>query len=152
MTPSRTSSGSSRKFPHDPLELQSWFCFPCQPSDITMPQFGAGGAWIAAPHVNHRGTTSNNPILWRFEWPEDIKKSLISFQNPNGTITNSDHKLASGLIHLDVAAHCYDIRERTVLSKIDNMATMFWSRKGSTTTNKVPAYLLCLFSIHQRYH
>ena len=114
--------------------------------------YGAGGAWIAADHVDHRGETTNNPLLWRFEWPDDVKKALVSVENPKGTITNSDLELAGGLMHLDIAAQAYDIRERTVLSKTDNMATMFWSRKGSASTDKVPAYLLRLFGIHQRFH
>ena len=49
-------------------------------------------------------------------------------------------------------AQTFDIRERTVLSKGDNLATTFCERKGSTSTNKPPAYLLRLFGIHQRYH
>ncbi|KAL3810349.1 hypothetical protein ACHAXA_003078 [Cyclostephanos tholiformis] len=59
-----------------------------------------------------------------------------------GSITNSDLELAGGLLHLDALAHCFDIRERTVLSKGDNLSTTFWERKGSTTTNSPPAYLL----------
>ena len=46
----------------------------------------------------------------------------------------------------------YDVRERTVLSKTDNLAALFWQRKGSTTSDKVPPYLLRLFGIHQRLH
>ena len=72
--------------------------------------------------------------------------------NPNGTITISDLELAGSLLHLDVIAQNYDVRERTILSKTDNMATLFWTRKGSTSTSKVPAYLLRLFGIHQIYH
>jgi hypothetical protein len=46
----------------------------------------------------------------------------------------------------------FDIRERTILSKTDNLAALFWQRKGSTTSDKVPPYLLRLFGIHQRLH
>ena len=61
-----------------------------------------------------------------------------------------DLELAGGLLHLDALSHCFDIRERTVLSKGDNLSTRFWERKGSTTSDKPPAYLLRLFGMHLR--
>ena len=76
----------------------------------------------------------------------------MSAENPRGTITNSDLELAGGLMHLDCLAQTFDIRERTVLSHGDNLNTTFWERKGNTTTDSVPAFLLHLFGIHQRYH
>eukprot|EP00804_Cyclotella_cryptica_P004091 CCRYP_019114-RC/>CCRYP_019114-RC protein AED:0.35 eAED:0.10 QI:0/0/0/1/0/0/2/0/352 len=57
-----------------------------------------------------------------------------------------------GLIHLDCVAQTLDTGERTLLSKGDNLNTTFWERKGSTTTDSAPAYLLRLFGIHQRFH
>jgi hypothetical protein len=47
---------------------------------------------------------------------------------------------------------CFDIWERTVLSKGDNLSTTFWERRGSTTINSPPVYLLRLFGMHQRFH
>jgi hypothetical protein len=38
------------------------------------------------------------------------------------------------------------------LSKTDNLATLYWQRKGSTTPDKVSPHLLRLFGIHQRLH
>ena len=42
--------------------------------------------------------------------------------------------------------------ERTVLSKTDNLNTLFWQRKGSTTTDVCPSHILCLFGLHQCFH
>ena len=53
---------------------------------------------------------------------------------------------------MEALAQTFDIRERTVLSKTDNLNTLFWQRKGSATTEKAPAHLLRLFGIHQRFH
>ena len=92
------------------------------------------------------------PLLWRFEWQDYIQKRLISDRNPTGTISISDLELAGGLIHLDVLCQRYDIRERTILSKTDNLAALFWQRKGSTTSDTVPPYLLRLFGMHQQLH
>ena len=80
------------------------------------------------------------------------RQNLVIDKNPYGTITNSDLELAGGLLHQDIIAQHYDVRERTIVSKTDNLATMFWQCKGSTTTEKVPAHLLHEYSIYQRYH
>ena len=39
-----------------------------------------------------------------------------------------------------------------MLSREDNLATIFWERKGSTSSYKPDAYLLYLFGMHQRFH
>lgn len=114
---------------------------------------GAGGVWFPSSQAVPRGKwKANTPVVWRLRWPQFITDSIVSSDNPSGTITNSDLELAGGLIHLDCAAQTFDVRERTILSKGDNLNTTFWERKGSTTTNSVPAYLLRMFGIHQRYH
>ena len=114
---------------------------------------GAGGVWFPTKDLVPRaGVAPGQPLLWRFQWPEDIVNSLVSTSNPDGTITNSDLELAGGLLHLDALAQSYDIRERTIVSKTDNLPTMFWERKGSCTGNSPPAYLLRLFGMHQRFH
>ena len=113
---------------------------------------GAGGVWFPSSHLNPRGKFDHKPILWRYKWPDDIIANLVTTENPSGTVTNSDLELAGGLIHLEAIAQTFDVRERTFLSKTDNLATLFWQRKGSATTDKVPAHLLRLFGIHQRYH
>ena len=53
---------------------------------------------------------------------------------------------------MEALAQTFDIRERTVLSKTDNLNALFWQRRASTSSDKVPAHLLRLFGIHQRYH
>jgi hypothetical protein len=117
---------------------------------------GAGGVWFPHESLSPRGAVSDHlphqPIIWRYRWPQDIIDSLVTESNPSGTISNSDLELAGGLLHLDAIAQYYDVRERTILSKTDNLATLYWQRKGSATTIKPPAYLLRLFGIHQRFH
>lgn len=114
---------------------------------------GAGGAWFPSSQVNTRHNHApDTAIAWRLQWPPDITAALVSSDNPNGTITNSDLELAGGLLHLDACVHCFDVRERTILSRTDNLATLFWQRKGSSSLDSCPAHLLRLFGIHQRYH
>ena len=86
---------------------------------------GAGGIWFPAPSLRPREGYKNQPIVWRLKWPEFIVNKLVSSDNPNGTISNSDLELAGGLLHLEALAQCFDIRERTVLSKTDNLNALF---------------------------
>ena len=117
---------------------------------------GAGGVWYPHESLNPRAkptdVPSTAPIVWRYQWPQDIIDSLVTDKNPSGTITNSDLELAGGLLHLEAISQEFDVRERTILSKTDNLATLFWQRKGSATTTEAPAFLLRLFGIHQRFH
>jgi hypothetical protein len=113
---------------------------------------GAGGVWFPSTHICPRSGYGHKPVLWRLRWPPDIINKLVTSTNPNGTISNSDLELAGALLHLEAISQCFDVRERTIVSKTDNLNTLFWERKGSTTSGKVPAHLLRLFGIHQRYH
>jgi len=96
--------------------------------------------------------TAPPPLVWHTSFPTALTKHLISPSNPRGSLTNSDLKLAGSILHHNAAAHNYDIRERTILSKTDNTPTLYWQRKGSATTTAPPAHLLRLQAYHQRYH
>jgi hypothetical protein len=113
---------------------------------------GAGGNWFPGPHLAPRsGFTSTQPLVWRHQWPDFISSWLVVADNLHGS-TNSDLELAGGLLHLDALSQCFDIQERTVLSKGDNLSTTFWECRGSTSTNSPAAYLLRLFGMHQWFH
>ena len=60
-------------------------------------------------------------MIWRLRWPQEIIDRLVTADNPNGDITNSDLELAGGLIHLEALCQTFDVRERTLLSKTDNL-------------------------------
>jgi hypothetical protein len=123
---------------------------------------GAGGIWLPTEAAIPRneplvGDTVSphhlaHPIVWRTRFDPAITSQLASWTNPHGAINNSDLELAGGLLHHEAAAQCFDIRERTVLSKTDNTPTLFWQRKGSATTQGPPAYLLRAQALHQRHH
>ena len=108
--------------------------------------------WFPGEYLVPREGFEHKPLLWRLEWPQYIIDKLVTEDNPSGTISNSDLELAGGLLHLEAQSQVFDIRERTILSKTDNLNTLFWQRKGSASTEKVPAHLLRLFGIHQRFH
>ena len=79
-------------------------------------------------------------------------ESLVSWTNPQGTVNNSELELAGGVVHSDCVAQCFLVKERTNLSRTDNMAGLWWQRKGSATCTSAPAHLLRLQAMHQRFH
>jgi hypothetical protein len=109
---------------------------------------------ISSPTAPHAvpAARGHAPVLWRQPFPLSIQQQLVSFTNPTGTVTNSDLELAGVIAHQDVLAQTFDIRESTTATLSDNTPAVFWSRKGSTTTMKAPAFLLRLSSLHQRFH
>jgi hypothetical protein len=110
---------------------------------------GQGMGGVILPPSDH---ASVPPLIWRLPFPATVQKNLVSTTQPKGTITNSDLELAATIIQHDVICHTYDVREKTIHTSTDNQAAQVWQHKGSTTTNAVPAFLLCIQAIHQRFH
>jgi hypothetical protein len=131
---------------------------------------GAGGVWL--PHSTavprHQSLlvvdddaptglrtvqpTTPVPIVWRNTFPTLVQRALVSTDNPTGTINNSQLELLGAFWHDEVAARCFDVRERTIKSSTDNLATLFWYRRGSVTTTSPTATILRQQSMHQRFH
>jgi hypothetical protein len=110
---------------------------------------GQGMGGIVLPPSNQ---PTAPPLVWRLRFPTTVQQNLVSSTNPNGTVTNSDLELAATIIQHDAVCHTYDVREQTIHTGTDNQATQVWQQKESTTTNAVPAFLLRLQAIHQRFH
>jgi hypothetical protein len=77
---------------------------------------------------------------------------LVSFDNPTGSITNSDLELAGRIAHQDILAQEVNIAEANLATGTDNTPTLAWTIKGSTTTTRATAFLLRLSAFHQRFH
>jgi hypothetical protein len=84
--------------------------------------------------------------------PVAIQARLVTSDNRAGDITNSDLELSGSLFQQEAVAQCYDVRKRTTKDSTDNIATMYWTLKGSTTTAGPPSHLLRMATIHQRHH
>ena len=129
---------------------------------------GAGGIWLPEPSAIPRaqpalfavcGTSLRRaspsvpvPVVWRAEFPPAVVSRLVSWSNPHGDVNNSELELLGAYLHDDVAAQCWDVRERTIRSATDNLATLYWYRKGSVTTTSPTATLLRQHAMHQRFH
>ena len=90
---------------------------------------GAGGVWFPSEHLIAREGFENKPTVWRLKWPQYIIDRLVTSENPDGTISNSDLELAGGLLHLEALSQTFDIRERTVLSKQTTLTLCFGSER-----------------------
>jgi hypothetical protein len=92
------------------------------------------------------------PLLWWSKFDDRVTSQLVTFANPGGTITNSDLELAASVAHHDVLAQQVDVREATIHNLTDKTATMYWQRKGATSTTGPASRLLRIQSLHQRHH
>ena len=108
---------------------------------------GMGGVWL--PSVTH---SNLEPTLWRAKFPESIRKELVSFDNPEGTINNSQLELAGGIAQNDVLNQRVNCTGRTVVPMGDNTPATSWQHKGSASTVGPTAYLLRVNSLHQRHY
>ena len=104
------------------------------------------------PAARQRAQCSIAPIVWRMPFPSDVTARLSTYTNPHGELTNTDLELVGSILQSEAAVQCYDMRERTHLQRTDNIGTMFWQRKGSTTMVKPAASLLRYQAFHQRFH
>jgi hypothetical protein len=100
----RPGTGRSQRFPHH--DQNSWeqtdtlagasLWMPPATLDIAMhPSFvPPGGVWLAgwlkSSHTRRLATRI---------WLEEIQRNVVSFENPVGTLTNSDLGMAGMLIH-----------------------------------------------------
>ena len=53
------------------------------------------------------------PTVFRFEWPEDIKRDIVTEHNPDGHITNSDLGMAGLLLLWLIMEDVCDVKSGT---------------------------------------
>ncbi len=65
-------------------------------------------------------------VFW-FQWPSDISQDLVSFNNPKGTINNSNLEMAGLLLlWLCVEAIALDIAHKHIALFSDNSPMVSW--------------------------
>ena len=117
-------------------EAGVWFC--------DASGFGAGGAWFIAGH---------SPIVWRVVWPTDIQNSVVSDNNPDGALTNSDLELAAIVLHYMVLRQVCggNTRHMKTVTFSDNTPAVVWSTRMRSKSRADTAYhLLRGFAMVQR--
>lgn len=104
---------------------------------------GAGGVWLS-------GARGLPPIVWRLEWPQDIRDRLVSFANPTGDISNSDLEMAGLLAHYLVLEHLVDLQFTHVAAWSDNTPTVSWANKLSSSKSMVASRLVRALALRLR--
>jgi hypothetical protein len=102
-----------------------------------------GGFWVDPDNTKN--------YIWHHPFPHHICQELQTFDNPDGTITNSDLELAALVVGSDtIAATHTNPPYQHICIASDNTPTVAWLTKGSTTSNGPPAYLLRLLTQSRR--
>ena len=95
---------------------------------------GAGGVWFAGEQPLH-------PTVWRVPWPPIIQTRLVTFHNPDGTISNSDLEMAGMLLHYLVLEQLAPLRHIHVAAWCDNTPTVSWTNKLSASRSPIAGRL-----------
>ena len=86
---------------------------------------GAGNVWFPSDHLHLQTGSTHTPLVGVSSgWTSSSEKIVTSF-NPTGTISNSDLDLSGGLLHLEALAQSLDACEQTILSKTNNLDTLY---------------------------
>ena len=104
---------------------------------------GAGGVWLP-------GTKELAPIVWRVQWPKEVRDRLVTFENPEGDITNSDLEMAAEVLGLLVLEANVCLRWIHVGCCSDNSATVAWQGRGASKRSRVANRLLRVMAIRLR--
>ncbi len=94
------------------------------------------------------------PVVFCWEWPDDIKQDIISLNNPTGRLTNSNLEMAGLVIlWLVIEGICNNLREKRVTLFSDNLPTVSWvtrlaSKRSLVAERLVQALALWLKTMH----
>jgi hypothetical protein len=99
--------------------------------------FGAGGVWFGA-------SSELDPTVWRVQWPKDITKNVVSFNNPTGRLTNSDLEMAGVLLQTAVleAQLGTDMAHIQTAIGCDNSPAVAWTSRMATRSESPIAFRL----------
>ena len=83
------------------------------------------------------------PTVFRLQWPPEITKDLVSFDNPNGKITNSDLEIA-GLLLLWLCPEgiATDLAHKHIALFSDNSPSVSRVTKMASQKSRVAAQLV----------
>ena len=83
------------------------------------------------------------PTVFRLEWPEDIRRDMVSEANPSGSITNSDLEMAGLLLlWLVMESVCPSLDGAHVALFSDNSPTVHWVERLASRHSIVAMQLI----------
>eukprot|EP00536_Pseudo-nitzschia_multiseries_P012239 jgi/Psemu1/31438/gm1.31438_g len=115
------------------------------PFPATMGACDASGAGMGGIHFVPLPDGQIQPILWRHAFPKWVSSQLVIFDNPNGTINNSDLELAGSIAHNDILAQAACVQYRTTHNCYDS-PQLFGYLQGTLVVTPIRVLLLGLHS------
>ena len=87
----------------------------------------------------------------RLEWPMKIQQQLVSANNKQGTLSINDLEMAGVLLAWLALEHIIPTSLQGIHVGIfcDNMSTVTWTNKKSTSTSKIAGHLLRALALRQ---
>ena len=91
------------------------------------------------------------PTVFRVEWPDDIKQDLVSEQNPNGRITNSDLEMAGLLLLYLVMGEVCQLKSGSHVALFsDNQPTVHWVQRMASKSSLVAGQLVRALALRMK--
>ena len=107
---------------------------------------GVGGGWLP-------GKDALEPTVWRMEWPQSIRKRLITQTNPSGDLDINDLEMAGKLLAwlvLEGIVGTETLRYKNVGLFSDNTAAVSWTIRGASKKSAAAGRLLRVLALRQR--
>jgi hypothetical protein len=96
---------------------------------------GLGGFWVA-PQPDMPS------LAFRYQFPSHIRQQLVTVQNPQGRLTNSDFELAALIMGAATLGSATPLQHAHLWCASDNTPAVAWCQKGSTSSKSSNAFLL----------
>jgi hypothetical protein len=92
------------------------------------------------------------PTVFRFEWPAEIQRELVSEQNPAGTITNSDLECAElVMVWLLLEAMVEDLSAARIALYSDNSPSVSWIQRLASRRSPVAMQLIRALALRLQF-
>ena len=152
-----------KQFPHAKQAFRDWRTLlkeaarePTTAKELVMgsPEFlgwvdasgeGVGGGWLP-------GKEALEPTMWRLEWPQEIRRRLITPTNPEGDLDINDLEMAGKLLAwlvLEGLVGVENLRFKHVGLFSDNMAAVSWTIRGASKRSDAAGRLLRVLALRQ---
>jgi len=103
-------------------------------------QAGAGGVWFGL-------AKKLPPIIWRVEFPPEIRRQVVTQNNPTGSISNLDLEMTGLLLQWIVLESVTKLAHAHVACWCDNTPTVAWATKLLSTKAIKAAQILRILAL-----
>ncbi len=93
------------------------------------------------------------PTVFCLQWPRDVKDTIVSFNNPGGSLSISDLKMAGILLlWLCLEGITKNIAHKHIAFFSDNSPTVSWVDRLASQKSRVAAWLVRALALRLNFH